>query len=895
MTRLRIQRFILTVVSVSLNLIAAGQFTSVGPAYGVNQVTTGPAVFGHALSIHDFNGDGLDDISFGTTNQTPQFYQNTGNGFMPVTFGIISPNNSIKSILWVDLDNDGDKDLFISHENSSVKLYENTGNMTLVDITFTCGLTVEFGIRQSGAGFGDYNNDGFLDLYLCKYYNSQFFNGPQYENKLYRNNGDMTFTDITVEANASVGINASFMPAWFDFNSDGWQDIFVVNDRIINPNHLLRNNGDGTFTDVAPELGMNVMIDAMGFSMGDFNNDLLQDIFIANSEIMGNYLYKKFPNNTFQNIATQAGVLGPNLCWSGLWMDYDNNGLLDLHVATELYNLNVTPFNYFFVNNGNETFTDAASAMGLSADNKSTWATAQGDWNMDGYPDFISHNREPNPSLLWQNNGGSNTYFALTLEGTLSNRDAIGSTIYCYAGGQGQMRYMACGENYLAQDSGRKIFGLGQTTTVDSLIIQWLSGTVDKLYNINANQTLHVVEGSSLGSAITLTGAQPACPGDTITLDAGPGLNYTWSTGATSQAITVTESGTYSVVIGKGGFDVLPEPVEVMFFNPPIISVSASDALCFGQASGTIELFNMGATGLTEVQWNVKGSGETLTDLPAGLFTYLYIDANGCTAGADVQINQPDSLVISSTVTDTFCYGVNSGSIELVNENNTGIVSVQWTPDASGPVISALAPGSYSYVWTDDNGCTASGTVQVSALDTLTVSIFMFLPPNPEEPPCLHTWTAGINIEGGTAPYSTLWQLVDIDSGETIDELQNVMEWLCFGGGIDTELIVTVTDVNGCETVISQEFGPIISVEEVDVMEAKVFPNPIGEGQTLTLTSKGDTFIKIFSLSGSLVLAHRFVENAKIDLASAGIAAGVYLLHLHSDRGHGVLRLVVTP
>lgn len=884
-------RFVIALFGFSIiSLFGWTQFTSVGGTYGVNQITTGNAVFGHAVSIHDFNGDGLDDISFGTTAQIPQFYQNTGTGFVQVSFGLVSPTNSIKSILWVDLDNDGDKDLFLSHENSSVRLYENTGNMTLVDITFQSGLAMEFNIRQAGAGFGDFNNDGFLDLYLCKYYNSQFFNGSEYENKLYRNNGDLTFTDVTVESNASVGINASFMPAWFDYNEDGWQDIFIVNDRIINPNFLLRNNGDGTFTDVAPELGMNVMIDAMGFSMGDFNNDLEQDIFMANSEIMGNYLYKKSPDNTFQDIAAQAGVLGPNLCWSGLWMDFDNNGLLDLHVATELYNLSITPFNYFFVNNGNETFIESAAALGLAGDNKSTWATAQGDWNMDGYPDFVSHNREPHPSYLWQNQGGSNNYFAITLEGTISNRDAIGSTIYCYANGSGQMRYTACGENYLAQDSGRKIFGLGQTTTVDSLIIHWLSGTVDKLYNISANQTLHIVEGSSLGTVVSVEGAQPACPGTTVILDAGSGIGYLWNNGQTSQTIAVTEPGTYNVLITKDGYDVLPPAVEVSFFNPPIVSVSAANALCYGQSNGTIELFNMGGTGLTEVIWTPKGQGETLTDLPAGEYQFVYVDANGCATGNTIIISQPDSLVISEIVTDALCAGVNNGSIELMNENETGMASVVWSSEGEGLVLNDLAAGEYSYVFTDSSGCISQGTAVIAESDTVIAEIYFFHVPGEI---CLHQWSGGVTISGGSGDYEVVWQFFDAQNGFLYNEIVNELEWICQAGGSAVNLVLTVTDSNGCTSVQTEFLDEIVSVLEVQTESSSLFPNPVSRGQTVVWNGKGGRSGSLYSIAGSLIWSERMTDASLMLIPTSTLTPGVYLLTVETADGPQIHRLVI--
>lgn len=756
------------------SLTVEAQFVNVTDQYSINQHTEGSSIFGHAMSVHDFNGDGLDDLSFGTTNQPPRFYLNTGDGFELLNLISASPQNTIKSILWVDIDNDGDKDLYISYEYNSVRLYENTGDLNLVDITLSSGIPMESDIRNYGASFGDYNNDGYLDLYQCKYHNNLIFEGPSYENRLYKNNGDNTFTNVTDSANANIGVNASFMATWFDFNNDGWQDIFVVNDRIFNRNHLLKNNGDGTFTEVAVDVGLEAYIDAMGCSLGDFNNDGLQDVFVANSQTMGNHLYRKMPDYTFNNIADSAGVQAYDLCWSGLWMDYDNNGWLDLHVGNELYDISVEPRNYFFVNNQDETFTEMGVELGLEFDNHSTFSTAQGDWNMDGYADFVSHGREGSPSKLWENDGSSNNYIAVTLEGVVSNRDAIGSTIYCYANNTVQMRYMACGENYIAQDSQRKIFGIGDQEFVDSLIVHWLSGQVDRFYNVSVNQTLHVVEGSGITVNLFIEGATTICDGDTTWLHAGNWESYLWNTGDTVPSIAVSQPGQYVVLVTQNGIQVASDTVTISMYPEPVILENVNHVLCHGDFSGSIELFNQSGTGTNLVQWYPKGMGSYLQDLAAGLYTYLYTDENGCNSEGTVVLEEPSPVFwnISLDTLKESCSGQWYG--EVVAIGGTPPFTYDWVVSnlSTGEELLTINDqatwclGGGEPVWvqmvlSDFNGCVETDGVLLGSLYPVAVyerEEKFSIHPNPSSSGVFHL-VANFPIVG--------WEMIDL-TGSTV-------------------------------------------------------------------------------------------------------------------------------
>lgn len=846
--------WMLLMVTGLLPIAFHAQFTSVTNTLGIPMITTGTSIFGHAVSVCDFDGDGLDDISFGTTDQSPRFYRNIGNGFELMGINIESPTNSIKSILWVDIDNDGDRDLFISYENASVRLYENDGAMNLTDITASSGILMENNRRHYGAAFGDYDNDGFLDLYICKYYNTGQVTGSSYHNILYRNNGDNTFTNVTAAANASVGVNASFMATWFDYNEDGWLDLFIVNDRIFNPNHVLRNNGDGTFTEVAATLGLNAYINAMSCSLGDYNNDLLTDIFVANSQDMGNHCYEHQYDHTFHNMAEIAGVETFLLCWSSLWLDYDNDGDVDLHVAAEHFSAEEAR-NRFYINNGNETFTEAGIELGLANDNRSTWATAQGDWNMDGYPDFVSHNRAPDHSVLWQNNGGSNSYIAVNLTGSVSNRDAIGARVYCYAGAIQQLKSLQCGENYLGQNSHRLLFGLGGATSVDSVVVKWPSGHIDKFFSLAVNSNYSWVEGNGYHGSI-ICDKQSICVGDS-TLLVGSGNNLNWSNGIeTPDSIWVSEPGLYwYTATTSAGVAFTSEAIEIQVKDLPTAHWAINMPPCAGAAG------EIGWLGEFPAIYSIVVDNENV-NLPisgvyAGEFPLALWSTNGCVLYDTLAIVEPEFLTATLNAQPIECFG---GTTQLTVEvtGGSGEVNVSW--GAVNPL--AVGPGAHNVVASDAHGCTATDEILITQPDELMLQIEVGHEVNGED------GNIFLGIAGGTPPYNVSWVGSD---GFTSSELiiTNLAD------GIYT---VIVTDTNGCTAIESVVILPVGREEERHEERLIIYPNPFYSELFIGNLPDEAVVIELFSLDGRKVWSINSITGCNVRIETDQLVQGNYIL-----------------
>ncbi|QHI34790.1 hypothetical protein IMCC3317_01340 [Kordia antarctica] len=482
---------LLVIYNLCLNLNAQAYFEEQATALGVGD-SSGTIFLGAGISFCDFNSDGWDDITIATQSGDPlKIYKNNGNG----TFSLettLNPNNNSqqKQVIWVDIDNDGDKDLYVASDTGGSRLYRNDVT-SLVDISVASGLPTD-AIHNYGASWGDYDNDGNLDVFLC----NRDPNGLE-PNYLYKNNGNGTFTNVSAAAGIDTGSHLSFCSAFFDYNNDGWQDIYMANDKVSTTNILYKNNGDGTFTDVSVASGTDLAIDAMSVTIADYNNDTWFDIYVTNGTD-GNYFLKNNGNGTFTNIASETGTMFNSVAWGSVFLDAENDGDLDLYVSGSFDGSNPNfESAAFYTNNGNDTFSIEASS-GFVNDTGQSYSNAIGDVDNDGFPEIVVSNSGGGNIFLWKNETTStNNWLKVGLEGITSNKQGIGATIELKSGGVSQYRYTVCGEGYLAQNSGTEFFGIAGNTVIDYVKVTWLGGAQDILYNVMPNQKINILEGSS--------------------------------------------------------------------------------------------------------------------------------------------------------------------------------------------------------------------------------------------------------------------------------------------------------------------------------------------------------------------------------------------------------------
>ena len=469
-------------------------FTESSAAQNIT-VSHGNVLFASGVSFFDFDNDGWDDLTFASEAGAPiYFYKNNSGTFSAYNVSLNDYQNDTRQINWVDIDNDGDNDLFVTSNDASNKLYLNNGGMNMTDITASSGIPTSV-MYSWGSSWGDYNNDSYLDLFLSNY---DIDNGLQ-QNRLYRNNGNNTFTDVSNAAGIDILNHFTFCSAFFDYNNDGWQDIYMANDRTTTTNILYKNNGNGTFTDVSALSGTDLAINAMSTTIDDADYDGWLDIYVTNTT-PGNYFLENNGNGTFTDIAAGNGTLFASIAWGAVFLDADNDTDQDLYVSGSGDGSGGFLPSAFYENLGNGSFS-IPSGAGFASDVAVSYSNAIGDVNNDGYPDITVGNKEPTPNFLWVNDCHTNTnnnWLKVNLEGTVSNRMGIGSWIEIQVNGLKQYRYTLCGEGYISQNSGTEFFGLKNATTVDYVKVTWLSGIVDILYNVSANQTINIVENSTL-------------------------------------------------------------------------------------------------------------------------------------------------------------------------------------------------------------------------------------------------------------------------------------------------------------------------------------------------------------------------------------------------------------
>lgn len=464
----------------------------------LEKVTTGDIATntGSSLSSNwgDYNSDGKLDLFIANTGFESNFlYTGTGDSvFNRVTAGdIVNDFNPAQSGTWGDFNNDGHLDIFVPFEIPNNRLYSNKGNGSFTPIT--TGALVNDGGRSLSAAWGDYDNDGFLDLFVAN---------DQGENDfLYKNNGDGTFTRMTDGPPVNDGADGA-CAAWADYDNDGDLDLFVGNQNNQN-NALFQNNGDGTFAAVTQGPVVNDGKSAQGASWGDYDNDGDLDLFVANgpfeqnsTDLATNALYQNNGDGTFTEITQGPVVTDLTDANGSAWGDTDNDGDLDLFVST----FSDAADNLFYINNGDGTFSKVTNAA-TSESGFSTGAS-WGDIDNDGDLDLSVAQHFQSNNLLFVNEGNSNNWISLTLTGILANKMAIGAKVKVYAqiGGEqvGQLQEISSQTGRNGQNSLNAEFGLGDAAVVDSIRIIWPSGVRQLLKNVAINQFLPIEEDVNL-------------------------------------------------------------------------------------------------------------------------------------------------------------------------------------------------------------------------------------------------------------------------------------------------------------------------------------------------------------------------------------------------------------
>lgn len=608
---------------------------------------------GVSMGIIDMNGDGLDDIvrqNFGT-GLNIELQSQPGQKFTRIA-GPETGAESQWAMCMADINNNGRNEIMTGGVNNEILIVKMQADGTTLNMEV---LEASNNIFVQGSNFADINNDGFVDIFVCH------DNG---ESRIWRNDGLGNFIpsddwiDMSIEGDSGEPASGNYGSTWVDIDNDGDTDLYIakcrqgvvdVNDKR-RINQLYINDGTENFTEDAANRGLAVSWQSWTADFQDINNDGWLDCFITNHD----HTSQMFLNDGTGHFSElqKTGITIQGLPIQGLMRDLDNDGWVDV--------ITTGTSGQVFRNNGDLTFTEV---LNLFDDNRME-SLAMGDLNNDGYQDIyggyavIFNNPSKVNDKLWINNGGDNNYVAVTLQGEESNRNAIGARVELYGEWGIQVREVRSGESYGISNSNISYFGIGQSESIDSIVVRWPSGLVQTEYKIEVNNKAKIVEGKCLGRSpeITTSGPTSFCLGEEVTLTAEVGFeSYQWTSGAEDLSLTVANSGNYSLEVvdslGCIGFskniNITVDPVLY-----PIIKTGGNTEVC-AYDMVTFEMLNV----------NVNEEDIVWSDGSIGYF--LEIETSG---------------IYNATVTG-LCSDFESDTVEIVVYDNPNM------PEATGDSI----------------------------------------------------------------------------------------------------------------------------------------------------------------------------------------------------------------
>jgi hypothetical protein len=518
-----------------------------------------PEIFGSGVALLDYDGDGDLDVYFlqGTILDKTKSLKDSlfpppkdhfpGNrlfrneliptgklSFTDVTdqAGVAGNGGYAMGVAVGDYDNDGHPDMFVTNYGRDI-LFHNNGDGTFSDVTKDTFPSEES--YGTSAAFLDYDQDGFLDIFVARYNSFTvqankkcwgYAGGREYcgpgdyqpiPDKLYHNDGHGHFLDVTEKAGINAAYGNGLGVVCADFNGDGRIDIFVANDKT--PNQMWINKGDGTFEDNALMSGTaydeNGLEHAgMGVTVGDFDGDGLDDIFIANIRGESHLLYRNLGNGMFQDVTKSYGLGYTTVPFTGfgaLWFDYDNDGQLDLFIADgevrTVESLRGKPFPYdqknqLFHNDG-KSFRDVSAESGPVFNlSEVSRGAAFGDIDNDGDIDIVVSNANGPARILLNQIGNRNHWLEVRLKGVTANRDAYGARVALFRHGQPPLwRRVAADGSYLSSNDPRIHFGLGtdadlKTALPERILVIWPNGAKETWNVLKSDTFLELLEGS---------------------------------------------------------------------------------------------------------------------------------------------------------------------------------------------------------------------------------------------------------------------------------------------------------------------------------------------------------------------------------------------------------------
>lgn len=890
-----------------------------------------PANSGGCMAITDMDGDGLDDvIQLDYSKHVYVLYQEADGTFTTYDYGEVSGSSQWGWAIG-DLNNDGHKDICSGGNGDGTHMLSITarGVFTLTTLNGP-------NIFMQNMSMGDVNNDGHVDLFGCN------DNGAP---NLWITNGSgvpmINNGYINWATTPASDMSGNYGSCFTDFNNDGHLDLYIAHCRqgVNNPddprrwNRLFVNDGNNQYTDLAAEHGADDHEQTWTSDFGDFDNDGDLDM-VSNEHSTGTKLFLNDGTGHFTDVTAGSGLGVVNFPLQGLFRDLDNDGFLDILIAGGS--------EFYYKGNGDGTFTQV---QGLFPSTKAMHSFAFGDLNRDGFEDVYANygsgyvdGSSGNPDRLWLNTPNGNHFFRVKLQGTTSNRDAIGARVTITGPWGTQIREIRSGESYGLVNSFVLAFGLGAETLVPTMTVSWPSGLVETFTDLHADQSITVVEGTCISPNVAITGSphMVLCPGSgSIALTVSPGTDFVWNTGAVGTSITVTDPGSYWTVTGTG--DCITQANANIMLSPdetPSISVQGAATIC------PMDQVVLTASPASSYLWSNGSDQQSIAVSAAGEYSVTVqgacaeftsssvmvnvLDAPPAPTSGDVTIPLPGTAVLTATGDSISWYDAATGGTAIgqgntwttpyVNANtmfwcadlgqNGGVSQSGGMTDRSTIGIYQSNATYYLYFSTSEDMVIKSAKVYangdgirpIAIVDQTTGTVVAsgnYFIPDGESRVQLDLLAPGngaygLRIVSGDPQ---LWR-DGVGSNPTFPyDLGGLGAITGSNAGsasyyyyfYDWEVAKPTTWCEGPRTPVEVLVGPtsIATTEKADGLQ--VFPNPATEQITLSgALPEGATAAEFLDVSGRICLRAAISTGSRtIDVAS--LASGAYTVHVRGD------------
>jgi hypothetical protein len=893
---------------------------------------------GCPVTIADWNSDGLDDIiRLDEGRYCNVEVQQTNQMYLSVYLGDFGGGAWAMTV--ADVDHNGYKDIAADGMNGIGILKTNSTGTGASMVWLPAS-----GFFLQNATFGDFNNDGWIDLFCCD------DNAPSH---IYMNDGAGNFAlssiiDFDVTPGQTIGTtnddSGNYGSVWTDFDNDGDMDLYIAKCRQISGSTsdprridvLFVNDGNNNYTEMAATYGVANGWQTWTVSFGDLDNDGDLDLLATNHDHESQIFENDGTGHYSDITATTNFDITDITPIESVIADFDNDGFNDILVTGS--------DSRFYLNNGNMTFTKIETLFN-SNDMESF---AIGDLNHDGFLDIYGSHATiyTNPSniddVIWLNEKNSNHFITLSLKGTTSNIGAIGARAMVYSSLGTQVSEIRSGESYGTCNSSQLHFGLGTVTAIDSIVISWPSGLTQTIISPDVDQFISVVEGScvSPSTAVSASGPLVICTGQTVDLTAPAGYSYLWSDGSTTQTLSVSTSGEYGVQITEAGnacigtsatFNIIAGPNET-----PTISASSTVEFCDGES---VEL--IAPAGLSSYQWSDGSTTQNITVSAAGIYSLtiqglcqawtsnainITVHTPITPVAADATLPAPGSATLTATDGDNLIWydAPTAGNIVATGPTfNTPVLSADATYYLeSGELFNRVDATGIPYAANTYSGNTTNANMLFNAIDDcILTSVKVYTDMAGDRLIELRSAATNALLDSMTVYIQPDTQVINLNFvltagtsyrlttnaavNQAIPGWGNVSPRLKRNNGgvnypytVQNVLSITGTDLGQqlfyyfydwkvtTETRCASPRVPVnvfITVGIAELAEAgiRVYPNPASDKLNIELENKEDYRVMITDVSGRVVKDENISGTSFISLD--GIAAGSYTLRMQNE------------